>query len=766
MIQLEHIQSGDTVETMVTKLNHNFEQISVSNGGHMGPRGFDGIPGIPGLNGIDGEAGLDGDRGSNVIFITEWNTPQQTVAEMLALGYSENDVWYTTNDNYWWRIVDGVWESNSVPLTLQDTKWRIDKIVDMLNDPPIVTKYNVFKNTAEITESPNGPDLGIKYLQNILIGGGDWDNTKTESEMFETTFNRKVLGISPSHFKIQLTQTTPTIDAPDLIVTPANLKIYDESISSMDMSPLIYLGQTDVTDNEINNQFGVSMYSKDASTQQLLYIGSGETGVNSNEIYLGVNQVWTDGSISINAIDADTSKNIGLVVRDTTPHMYNLFNGIQRFTTPTPDAFSTDVTRATGVETYYTGINGGIKFNTSKSNILHSNTEITPSGYIKITGDSGLEYKIDKYDHSSAEISMSPEEVLKFNDDKKLFIRESTNSYIKSQEYSQIYNPTSGAEITTSVKDIYFDETNISYKRSYKDGGVRHSVSDIFEVCTLDVSEDEILKLSINDFGIGINGAIPTSDRPVNINGPICLFNNSTDIAGIGINTDTTSASVYTGSSHPVSKSILNVAGGFAFFDSSDLNVDGMITTNNCLTIGDDDDELFLINSDTPANATKYRSSNVTTDDVGIFLRGDKKLRFNDSGANTTNHWKIIESTNAEGDTKWQHHEAAGVPWFTLQLYPVSSPVPVGWKKVDGTSPKYYYYNNTDFTHPDGGVQFVTIPPLSDSTLPSTSFCWIVKVPMADGIYSGTPANYTYINPFIADDTMFPTIITESGGSI
>ena len=66
MLSLQQILQSDNVSTLITKLNRNFQQLSLSGGGPQGVPGEQGIPGLPGRQGAVGPAGPIGPTGTSV----------------------------------------------------------------------------------------------------------------------------------------------------------------------------------------------------------------------------------------------------------------------------------------------------------------------------------------------------------------------------------------------------------------------------------------------------------------------------------------------------------------------------------------------------------------------------------------------------------------------------------------------------------------------------------------------------------------------------
>lgn len=69
-LNLKQVLSGDSISTVVDKLNYNFNQIMLNGGGPRGSRGLLGSPGLPGNQGEQGETGPTGEKGSYIFSAT------------------------------------------------------------------------------------------------------------------------------------------------------------------------------------------------------------------------------------------------------------------------------------------------------------------------------------------------------------------------------------------------------------------------------------------------------------------------------------------------------------------------------------------------------------------------------------------------------------------------------------------------------------------------------------------------------------------------
>lgn len=80
MLTLQQLLESDSIATLVAKLNTNFQELSLSNGGPQGSRGTQGIPGLPGKRGASGPSGATGATGTITGIIPFVNTSALGIA--------------------------------------------------------------------------------------------------------------------------------------------------------------------------------------------------------------------------------------------------------------------------------------------------------------------------------------------------------------------------------------------------------------------------------------------------------------------------------------------------------------------------------------------------------------------------------------------------------------------------------------------------------------------------------------------------------------
>lgn len=101
-IPIKNINSGDTISTMVDKINYNFDLISLKNGG---PAGVQGVQGIRGEIGDKGEQGIQGIKGTGFIIDEEIHGGDPAAEYNIGdIALSTDGVFYIVDENYKWVI--------------------------------------------------------------------------------------------------------------------------------------------------------------------------------------------------------------------------------------------------------------------------------------------------------------------------------------------------------------------------------------------------------------------------------------------------------------------------------------------------------------------------------------------------------------------------------------------------------------------------------------------------------------------------------------
>jgi len=106
-IPIKDISAGDTVSSMVDKINYNFDLLSLKGGG---PAGIQGIQGIRGPIGTQGEQGIGGERGSRIYNFNpdpdEHPAANYNTGDMTLYGGVFYIVLNDGSENYWEPAMD------------------------------------------------------------------------------------------------------------------------------------------------------------------------------------------------------------------------------------------------------------------------------------------------------------------------------------------------------------------------------------------------------------------------------------------------------------------------------------------------------------------------------------------------------------------------------------------------------------------------------------------------------------------------------------
>jgi hypothetical protein len=90
LLNLLQLLAADDQQTIVDKINYDFDQILSMGGGPMGPVGFQGIQGVPGLQGVQGFQGIPGVNGSRWYVQPAADVPTSPTP-------AEGDLWLQTD---------------------------------------------------------------------------------------------------------------------------------------------------------------------------------------------------------------------------------------------------------------------------------------------------------------------------------------------------------------------------------------------------------------------------------------------------------------------------------------------------------------------------------------------------------------------------------------------------------------------------------------------------------------------------------------------
>lgn len=178
-LNLLQITSGDNIQTMVDKINHNISQLAINGGGAQGIPGKQGIPGVPGLRGRTGEKGdipLNPANFYSSAPDTSWGSiygsgsvsfPDASAA--IQNGYDVGDVILDVNTGVFYEIVlngtSSVFEPVNLPAPTINTNFFVETESDNVNKS--YAKENVASNLPWQTNVfLNRPTAGL-HLSSI-----------------------------------------------------------------------------------------------------------------------------------------------------------------------------------------------------------------------------------------------------------------------------------------------------------------------------------------------------------------------------------------------------------------------------------------------------------------------------------------------------------------------------------------------------------------------------------------------------------------------
>ena len=178
-IPIKDLTAGDTVSSMVDKINYNFDLINLAGGG---PQGLQGLQGVRGYAGLQGPQGIQGIRGIG------WYVPNVTDTEPL-----DGDLTLDGNDIMVWNSQTETWEStgssitgDTSPFVHNDTANTINEKDDYCFDPIVLGD-----NTNNGSIGGNIRKSAI-IIANVSEGGGAAYNNGI------TMFNNASYGSTPA----------------------------------------------------------------------------------------------------------------------------------------------------------------------------------------------------------------------------------------------------------------------------------------------------------------------------------------------------------------------------------------------------------------------------------------------------------------------------------------------------------------------------------------------------------------------------------------
>jgi hypothetical protein len=263
-LNLQQLLNGDTINSLINKINDNFNQITSIGGGPQGKRGEQGPPGLPGLRGIIGNSGDAGEDGTNVTLVgadPNWPTlyagsPTGNTSANAAIiqGYLVGDIWIDNGSGTFYVIEEtypGVYEFIPYPISITVVAtgdlWSIDTDSDINTDD---NKQGVRINNRYATLSLTS-----------LVKSGQINGTSSDSiDIFANyqNSNGSVSGYERSAYKISIDNTFSSSTSNDIQrvkTIGGTLPTLHYGVDYTEMSPLIYLTNTGT--NTLVTPFGL-----------------------------------------------------------------------------------------------------------------------------------------------------------------------------------------------------------------------------------------------------------------------------------------------------------------------------------------------------------------------------------------------------------------------------------------------------------------------------------------------------------------------------
>ena len=188
-IPIKDINAGDTISSMVDKINYNFDLLSLKGGG---PQGLQGIQGIRGSVGEQGVQGIQGIKGVGILHGngdptgTTANDGDVYVDENTGIIYSyENNSWHiifdpteSTESPFAWHPINGsthtaIVKRENVPVILGGNSEDHEIISEMVNP----SSLNIYSDTSEYNAisvftpdyAKHAFDLNINFNENTTL---------------------------------------------------------------------------------------------------------------------------------------------------------------------------------------------------------------------------------------------------------------------------------------------------------------------------------------------------------------------------------------------------------------------------------------------------------------------------------------------------------------------------------------------------------------------------------------------------------------------
>lgn len=305
-LNLQQLLNGDTINSLINKINDNFNQITSIGGGPQGKRGEQGPPGLPGLRGITGNSGDAGEDGTNVTLVgadPNWPTlyagsPTGNTSANAAIiqGYLVGDVWIDNGSGTFYVIEEtypGVYEFIPYPISITVVAtgdlWSIDTDSDInTNDDKQGVRNNNRYATLSLTS---------------LVKTGQVNGTSSDSIDIFTNYqnsNSSVSGYERSAYKISIDNTFSSSTSNDihrvktigaLDPTPPTYPSLHYGIDYNGMAPLIYITNTGT--NTLVTPFGLlhQSFNSGGVNLSILTLFAENNTFDDDQFFINVNKV-------------------------------------------------------------------------------------------------------------------------------------------------------------------------------------------------------------------------------------------------------------------------------------------------------------------------------------------------------------------------------------------------------------------------------------------------------------------------------------------
>lgn len=377
ILNLQKLLDSDNITQIVSKINENFNQLSINGGGPQGKPGYQGPPGLPGLAGRIGVAGDNGENGSKIIFTESddnWGVeygysldPSSANIAVENYGYNVGDTWIDNINGYFYDII----EDTNTPGNYLFQSHQIS--------PAVLSSGDLWEADTSSNFLNNNKDQGVRNrnrystlsLTSIPSGDGETASYSVIASDYSLQ-NASVLGYKRKAFKLSIDNVSG-----DNTISRVSDGFSDNidthyGKTNNDLVPLMYFSNADdFADETGTTSFGlfISSYadtnnnkisiltlasSANESTLDQLFIKTAKTGT-SKELYFQNNETDEQGDAYISLLNVDNEGN-------QKPDPNSLWLGISTIASAGLPFPGNEHTNLFGIETRYYGNGGKINF--------------------------------------------------------------------------------------------------------------------------------------------------------------------------------------------------------------------------------------------------------------------------------------------------------------------------------------------------------------------------------------------------------------------